>query len=64
MDEGISDASTGDRPGEPSNARPKRTLQQPIRLEDEMEGGKKSTKDRKNSKMSVVGHEESNGWKL
>ena len=50
MDEGISDASTGDRPGEPSNARPKQTRQQPIRLEDEMVGGKKSTKDGKNSK--------------
>ncbi len=50
MDEGISDASTGDWPGEPSNARPKRTWQQPIRLEDEIVGGKKSTKDGKNSK--------------
>ena len=55
MDEGISDASTGDRPREPSNARPKRTRQQPIRLEDEMVGGKKSSKDGKNSKDELGG---------
>ncbi len=46
----MSDASTGDRPREPSNARPKRNRQQPIRLEDEIVRGKKSTKDGKNSK--------------
>ncbi len=55
MDEGISDANTGDWPREPSNARPKRTRQQPIRLEDEMVRGKKSTKDGKNSKDEFGG---------
>lgn len=50
MEEEISDASTGDRPREPSNTRPKRIRQQPIRLENEMVGGKKLTKEGKNSK--------------
>ena len=55
MDEAISDASTGDRPREPSNARPKRTRQQPIRLEDEMAGGKKPNRDGKSLKDELGG---------
>lgn len=50
MKERISYASTGDQPRESSNARSKRTQQQPIRLEDEKMGEKKSNEDRKSLK--------------
>ncbi len=61
MDEGISDASTGDRPGKPSNARPKQNRQQPIRLENKIVRGKKSTKDGKNSK-DELGEKRRDHW--
>lgn len=55
MDEAISDASTGDRTREPSNARPKQTRQQPVRLEDEIAGGKISNRDGKSLKDGLGG---------
>ena len=50
MDDGLSDASTGERPQEPTNGRPRRIRQQPVRLEDESAGGKGPGKEPKKPK--------------
>lgn len=55
MDEELSDASTGERPQEPVHVRPKRTRQQPTRLEDETAGGKKTSKEPKKPKDAPSG---------
>lgn len=63
MDEGLSDASKGERPQEPANVRLKRTRQQPARLEDEMVGGKGQIKSQKKPKDTPSGVEKINGWR-
>ncbi|MCJ1348716.1 hypothetical protein MMC31_006949 [Peltigera leucophlebia] len=55
MDDGLSDASTGERPQEPTNTRPKRTRQQPTPFEDEMMGGKGPNKEPKKPKDAPSG---------
>lgn len=50
MDDGLSDASTGERPLELTNGRPRRIRQRPVRLEDETAGGKGPGKEPKKPK--------------
>lgn len=50
MDEGLSDASTGERPQEPTNARPKRTPTSPL-----VEISQKAEAARKKAKAQQVG---------